>query len=111
MHGPWLNTLQNEGVHGFLANTLQGSCENGMGLIWRRRASAWPAIATAASTVKPTIMRPNITQARRKHPINHPQMRCVCMAIKAFAETSNLSLHILDAGERDPIGAFPRVAE
>jgi hypothetical protein len=33
MHGPWLNTLQKYGVHGRPSSTLQGECENGMGLI------------------------------------------------------------------------------
>jgi hypothetical protein len=33
MQGPWLNTLQNDGVHGSPLSTLQGECENGMGLI------------------------------------------------------------------------------
>ncbi len=36
MHGPWLNTLQNVGVHGWPSSTLQGACENGVASIWRR---------------------------------------------------------------------------
>ena len=38
MHGWRLNTLQNDGVHGRRSNTLQGACENGVGLNeWRGR--------------------------------------------------------------------------
>src|SRR5215207_11664658 len=36
MHGPWLNTLQNDGVQGWPSSTLQGACENGVASIWRR---------------------------------------------------------------------------
>ena len=44
MHGPRLNTLQNEGVQGCRDNTLQGACENGVASMeCRRRASALPA--------------------------------------------------------------------
>src|SRR5215207_1242510 len=43
MHGPSLNTLQNDGVHGWPSSTLQGACENGVASIWRRDwASAAP---------------------------------------------------------------------
>jgi hypothetical protein len=30
---PWLNTLQNVGVHGSRSNTLQGACANGVASI------------------------------------------------------------------------------
>jgi hypothetical protein len=33
MHGPWLNTLQNDGVHGRPSSTLQGAWENGVASI------------------------------------------------------------------------------
>src|SRR5215204_6173498 len=36
MHGPWLNTLQNDGVQGLPSSTLQGACANGVASIWRR---------------------------------------------------------------------------
>src|SRR5438552_702918 len=36
MHGPLLNTLQNDGVQGWPSSTLHGACENGVASIWRR---------------------------------------------------------------------------
>jgi hypothetical protein len=52
MHGPWLNTLQNDGVHGSPDSTLHGACENGTELIWwRLQAWADPAITVTAPTM------------------------------------------------------------
>src|SRR5271155_2127832 len=59
MQGPWLKTLQKYGVHGLPSSTLQGVCENGTGLICRRRASALAVIATA------TRQRIDMTTMRR----------------------------------------------
>src|SRR3954466_11964400 len=52
MQGPWLNTLQNDGVHGCPVSTLQGACENGVASIGcRRRASADPAFIVPVSAI------------------------------------------------------------
>jgi hypothetical protein len=54
-----LNTLQNDGVHGCPSSTLQGACENGVGLICRCRALAVPAtiVPAIAMTRQITIRR------------------------------------------------------
>jgi hypothetical protein len=33
MHGPWLSTLQNDGVHGRPRSTLQGEWKKGVALM------------------------------------------------------------------------------
>jgi hypothetical protein len=49
-------------VQGRPASTLQGSCENGIGLICRRRASAFPVIATATIKIDMTTTRRSMTR-------------------------------------------------
>src|SRR6187431_2376099 len=63
MQGPSLNTLQNEGVHGWPSSTLQGACANGVASIWRRDwASAGPIPANRAirQTIKHRSMRQSL---------------------------------------------------
>jgi hypothetical protein len=62
MQGPWLNTLQNVGVHGSRSNTLQGACANGVASIWRRCwavAGLSPAIRTIRQIVMHRTMQAN----------------------------------------------------
>src|SRR5262245_31949722 len=53
MHGPSLNTLQNDGVQGWPSSTLQGACENGVASIWRRCCAS----AVPVPTNRPTRQR------------------------------------------------------
>src|ERR1700710_1085189 len=96
MHGPWLNTLQNDGVHGSPDSTLHGACANGVASIWCRRSRASAELASAALVA---TMRHRTTRRSMK-----PSM--------AVAGTTSLFLlHILDAGEDDALGTFLGVAQ
>jgi hypothetical protein len=62
MQGPSLNTLQNDGVHGWPSRTLQGACENGVASIWRRDwASA--ALTPANKAIRQTVKRRNMRRS------------------------------------------------
>src|SRR5436190_18981953 len=49
MQGPSLNTLQNDGVHGWPSSTLQGACEDGVASIWRRD---WASAGHIPTTIR-----------------------------------------------------------
>ena len=61
MQGPWLKTLQKDGVHGLLSSTLQGACENGVASIWRGRASA--AFRPTNRPIRQMMMRGNMRRS------------------------------------------------
>src|SRR5215207_3355472 len=68
MQGPSLNTLQNDGVHGWPSSTLQGACENGVASIWRRDwASA--ALIPTNRPIRQTMMRRNMRASPQSDPI------------------------------------------
>src|SRR6266850_5391257 len=60
MQGPSLNTLQNDGVHGWPSSTLQGACANGVASICRR---GWASA------------EPNPTTITVRHIMKHRSMR------------------------------------
>src|ERR1700761_1540190 len=68
IHGPWLSTLQNDGVHGRPRNTLQGEWKNGVALtVCSRdrhasagRAEIIPAAAMATRTIKRARIEPGL---------------------------------------------------
>src|SRR3984957_19196179 len=115
--------LQNDGVQGRLDSTLQGACENGVASMeCRRRASAFPAIVTAAAAmIRQKTMRRRMTQALKGSPtrgkvrpatagINPAPVHTPAFTAKGPAP-SRFFLHVLDAGKIDALGAFPGVAE
>src|SRR3981081_2004427 len=64
MHGPWLKTLQNDGVHGSPLSTLHGACANGVASIGgRARAADESANAAMAITaINGNSKRRNMTR-------------------------------------------------
>src|SRR5690349_13062147 len=59
MQGPSLNTLQNDGVHGWPSSTLQGACANGVASIWRRDWASAAQIPTNRP-IRQTMMHRNM---------------------------------------------------
>jgi hypothetical protein len=63
MHGPWLKTLQNDGVHGSPLSTLHGACANGVASIGCRCRAADDSAnaATTTTAIKGRSKRRNMT--------------------------------------------------
>src|SRR5258708_30309992 len=113
MHGPWLNTLQKDGVQGLPSSTLQGSCENGIGSICRGRASAVAATARAATaTMKPIATRDSMQRhlARDHERMMAPAdgIKPTLVHIRAFTANSESSLERFPSRPKSRPRSWPR---
>src|SRR5919197_3123529 len=79
MHGPLLNTLQNDGVHGWPSSTLHGAWENGVASIWRRDCAS-AALKPINMAIRLTMVRQNMQRVLKGDPT---KLMCALAGIKA----------------------------